>query len=820
MNTFLHDIRYAFRMLAKNPSVTCIMIFSLALAIGANTAIFSVVYGVLLSPLPYPQPDRIMSVREVSPKGSLMNFADPNFKDARSLNHTMQSMAEYENGIASVSGAAEPSRTNVATVSKDFFNVMGVHPVLGREFAPQEQLEGAPPVALVSDNYWRQNLESSSDFSQTKLKIDTRVYSVIGVLPPGFHFPSTTDIWYPSELEEVNFSRTSHNWRAVGRLREGVSLAQARADLSAIGKGLYAQYKSEGPYVLRDISVTPLQESMTTNVRPALFLLLGAVGFLLLVACANVANLLLSQASARDRELAIRAALGAARSRLVRQFLTEALLLSIIGGIFGVVAAVWGVDALLAIAPKDLPRLESVAVDLPVLIFAFGVCIAVAVGLGIFTAMRATSGNLRGALVEGGRGQAGSQGSHRLGRAIVAAQIAITLALLVGAGLLGRSLLRVLSVDPGFRTEHVLTMGLDMPWGPAWSQETGAKGKQAARFAELFTRLRQIPGVAEVGAATDIPLDEGLPDGLFVEVSQSEAPKKMSEFSKLWNDAARTGEADFCAATNGYFRALGIRLIRGRMFDDHDGFNAPHVAVISESLARIKWPKQDPIGHTIEFGNMDGDLQLLTIVGIVGDIREYALETPARPTVYVNLLQRPRSSLTVVMRADSDPQSVFSAARGIVHDIAPDVPPNFRTFSQVYSASIGSRRFNMILVGAFAATALMLAIAGIYGVMSYTVIRRTREIGVRMALGAARTHVLGMILKQGIFTALVGLVFGVAGSLALTRLMESLLFGVTATDPITFVGVVILLTFVALLASYLPARRATQVDPVIALRNE
>jgi predicted permease len=323
-----------------------------------------------------------------------------------------------------------------------------------------------------------------------------------------------------------------------------------------------------------------------------------------------------------------------------------------------------------------------------------------------------------------------------------------------------------------------------------------------------------------VGAATDIPLDEGLPDGLFVEVSQSEAPKKMSEFSKLWNDAARTGEADFCAATNGYFRALGIRLIRGRMFDDHDGFNAPHVAVISESLARIKWPKQDPIGHTIEFGNMDGDLQLLTIVGIVGDIREYALETPARPTVYVNLLQRPRSSLTVVMRADSDPQSVFSAARGIVHDIAPDVPPNFRTFSQVYSASIGSRRFNMILVGAFAATALMLAIAGIYGVMSYTVIRRTREIGVRMALGAARTHVLGMILKQGIFTALVGLVFGVAGSLALTRLMESLLFGVTATDPITFVGVVILLTFVALLASYLPARRATQVDPVIALRNE
>ncbi len=824
MTTFLQDIRYAFRMLAKNPSVTCIMVFSLALAIGANTAIFSVVYGVLLRPLPYPKPDQILAVNEVSAKGGLMNFADPNFDDARNLNHTFQGLADYSGtGVESVSGASEPTRTGVTFVSKDFFRVMGVHPVIGREFAAEEQKLGAPPVVLVSDNYWRQSLGASADLSQFKLRIDNRIYGVIGVMPPGFHFPPTTDIWYPRELEEVYPSRTSHNWRAVGRLRDGVSVEQARADLSSIGKGIASQYGGQSPYVLRDIAVSPLQDKMTHNVRPALILLLGAVGFLLLVACANVANLLLSQASARERELAVRAALGAARGRLIAQFLTESLVLSLVSGFFGILAAFWGVQGLLALAPTDLPRLETVAINLPVLIFAFGVCVVVAMGLGIFTAMRATSGDLRGSLVEGGRGQAGSQGSHKLGRVIVATQIAITLALLVGAGLLGRSLLRVLSVDPGFRTEHILTMSLDMPARKGFepsADDASAKARMSAQIGDIFARLRAIPGVNEVGAANEIPLDGGLADGMFFEASPQEQIKSYADFDKYAKDTARKGDADYCAATDGYFRALGIRLIRGRLFDERDGMNAPHVAVISQSLARIKWPTQDPIGRTIEFGNMDGDLRLLTIVGIVSDIHEDGLELPARPTVYVNLLQRPRGTIAVVMRAESDPSSVFSAARGILHDIAPDVPPRFRTFSEVYSASIGSRRFNLILVGAFAGTALLLALAGIYGVMSYTVTRRTREIGVRMALGAAQKDVLGMILKQGLFTAMVGLAAGVAGSLALTRLMASLLFGVTATDPITFVGVVLLLTFVALLASYLPARRATQVDPVIALRNE
>jgi predicted permease len=534
------------------------------------------------------------------------------------------------------------------------------------------------------------------------------------------------------------------------------------------------------------------------------------------VACANVANLLLAQASVRDRELAIRSALGAARARLVRQFLTEAFLLSLVGGGLGVLGALFGVAALLALAPQNLPRLDSVSISFPVLLFALLLSTAVAAGLGAFTAARATSGDPRKGLAEGGRGQASSQGGQRAGRMIVAAQIAITLVLVVGAGLLGRSLMKVLQVNPGFRVDNIVTMDVALPW----VEDPKAKAGQAVFFSNLIDRLKQIPGVRQVGATSGLPLVDGLPDGMFLLMTQNELPKTMDAFGALFQQKERLGVADFCVATDAYFQVLGIPLIRGRIFDSRDGADSPHAAVISESLARDRWPNQDPIGHTIEFGNMDGDLRLLTIVGIVGDIHENGLDAPPRPTVYVNLFQRPRPTITVTMLSDADTRLVTSAARGILQDLDPEIPAKFQTFSQVYSASLGSRRFNVILIGFFGITALLLATAGVFGVMAYSVSRRTREIGVRVALGAASGEVLRMILGQGLRTIFIGVAVGIAGSLALTRTVESLLFGVTPTDPLTFGAVTLLLVGAALLACFIPARRATKVDPMVALRYE
>jgi predicted permease len=648
------------------------------------------------------------------------------------------------------------------------------------------------------------------------LKIGDAVFSVIGVLPAGFRFPPDADLWIPADLEGENPSRTSHNYYAVGRLRDGVTADQANRDVSAIAQRIHITSSEQGDYLLKDVAVVPLQESITGKARAPLLVLLAAVGFLLLVACANVANLLLAQATARERELAIRSALGAARWRLMRQFLTEALLLSLVGGGLGVLGAYWGVAGLVALAPENLPRLDSVSMSIPVLAFALLLSTAVAVGLGVFTAARATGVDPREGLAEGGRGQAGSQGSQRIGEVIVAAQMAITLVLVIGAGLLGRSLMKVLEVNPGFRVDKIVTMDVALPWVEDPKVKTG----QAIFFSNLVSRLKEIPGMRKVGATSGLPMDGGLPDGMFLLMTQNEVPKTMEGFGALFEQKERIGNADFCVATGGYFEALGIPLIRGRIFEGRDGANAPHVAVISESLARDRWPNQDPLGRTIEFGNMDGDLRLLTIVGVVGDTREYGLEAPPRPTVYVNLFQRPRAAITVTMLSDADTGSVASAARGILRDLNPEIPARFRTFSQVYSASLGSRRFNVILIGFFGISALLLAIAGVFGVMAYSVSRRTREIGVRIALGAKSGDVLKMILSQGARTIFIGVAIGIAGALALTRAAESRLFWVTATDPLTFGGVTLLLVVAALVACYIPARRATRVDPMIALRYE
>jgi predicted permease len=826
LENLAQDIRYALRMLVKNPGFAAVVVFTLALGIGATSAIFSVVYGVLLRPLPYPKPEQIVRISELAADGHAMNFADPNFRDLHDLNHTLAGMFLADTAEVTVSGGNGPARVGVATVSADFFRVMGVAPIRGRAFSADELHVGGAPAALASYGYWKEYLGSPKDLASIKLKAEGHVFSVVGVLPPGFGYPAHTQLWLPAELfGEQSPSRTAHNWEVVvGRLRDSTTVEQARTDLSALAHHLHQQYQ---PNIdMTDVSVVPLREALTANVRAALLILLGAVAFLLLVGCANVANLLVARAASRERELAVRAALGAGRGRLMRQFLAESLLLSLTGGALGVLLARWGVEVLLALAPPNLPRMEDVSVNLPVLAFALGTSVLVAVGLGIVTALRATSADPQAALAEGSRGAAGSLASRRLSHLLIGGQVAVTLVLLVGGGLLGRSLLRVLSIDPGFRTTNIVTMELEVP-GSSLSQPWAIDKRPAIFLNALFDRLRAIPGVEEIGGASHLPLSsQFMADGKFLLLNQQPEfnlakPQDEARLDRLWNTAPG-GEADYCVASQGYFRALGIPVLRGRLFDDHDTAQAPHVALISESLARATWPNQDPLGRTIEFRNMDGDLRLLTVVGVVGDVRNQSLEKKAQPTVYVNYQQRLRGGrdFTVVMRAAIPPKVLLDDVRRIVRELAPDTAPRFQTFQDVFPASLDTRRFNLALVGAFAASALVLAAVGIFGVMAYWVSQRTREIGVRMALGAGKAEVLRLVLRQSMVTVLAGAAIGIAGSFGLTRAIQSLLFGVRATDPLTFTGVALLLILAALLASYVPARRATKVAPTVALRYE
>jgi putative ABC transport system permease protein len=837
VETFLQDARFSLRLLKKSPAFTSVAVLTLALGIGATTAIFSIVYGVLLRPLPYKDPERIVRLWEQNATGGRINAADPNFTDLRAQNHSLTGLAEYSSEIETVTGQGNPSRTQAAAVSQDFLRVMGVQPVLGRTFAPEEQQLNAPAAALVSYAYWQQTLGATRDLSSVHLKISSKSASVVGVLPPGFRFPDNSDIWLPREIGEMLPSRNAHNWNIIGRLRDGATVEQARSELSGLAQRMKQQYGEDTDMVA--VAVEPLRQALTNDVRPALLVLLGASAFLLLIACANVTNLMLAQAAGRERELAVRAALGAPHYRLLRQFLTEASLLSLIGGAFGILLAYWGLNGLLALAPANLPRLENVSLNLPVLLFSLAAVFLVSMALAVFTSLRSISRDSSDALGEGNRGGIGSRNKQRIGRALAAAQLAIALVLLVGATLLGRSLLHVLSVNTGFRTESVVTMDLRLP-------DDSPKPERIAFLDKLLAQLRQIPGVEHVGGTNELPLSgSGYADGSFVllnpnQISPSDQelihrsftedfqnnPALLAEltnfFENLVRDKSRLGYADYVVASEGFFETLDIPLLHGRLFDDRDSIDAPHVALISQSAANDRWPGQDPIGQSIEFGNMDGDLRLLTIVGVVGDVRDHSLEADSRPTVYVDYRQRPLGArrFTVVLRTSGRPDAVFTAARSILHDIDPHIPPRFRTLSQVYSESLDARRFSLTLVAIFSAVAFLLALAGIYGVISYSVAQRTREIGVRMALGASTREVLAMILKQGALTGGIGIFFGLLGALAITRWLQSQLFEISPTDPATLAIVSLVLLLVSLAACAIPGRRASRIDPVIALRCE
>jgi putative ABC transport system permease protein len=835
LETLLQDLRFALCLFRKSPGFFAITILTLALGIGATTAIFSVVYGVLLRPLPYRNPEQIVRLWEQSANGHRLNAADPNFEDLRAQSHSLAGLAEYGTGVVSVTGEGDATRTPGASVSRDFFSVMGVQPVMGRSFVPDEQQLDAPAAAVVSYAYWQQTLGSTPDLTSVRLKIDNKPASVVGVMPPGFRFPGNTDIWIPREIFAQLPSRSAHNWNLIGRVHDGVSPTQSRVELSAIAQKLKQQYGQDTAMVA--VAMEPLRKAMTGDIRPTLILLLGASGLLLLIACANVVNLMLAHAAGRERELSMRAALGANRSRLIRQFLTESFLLSLLGGACGILLAYWGLNGLLTFAPADLPRLDNVSINPSVLGFSLGLVLLVSIALGFFTALHSISKDARGALSEATKGGTGLRSKQRMGRFMAAAQLAMALVPLVGATLLGRSLLRVLSMNSGYLTEQIDTMDLQLP-------DDSNSTHRIEFLSDLLAKLQQIPGVSKVGGTSDLPLsDTNFADGSYIlmnasqispglqDLIQRSATGDMSKdgalladltnfFNEILREKSRLGDADFVVASGGYFEALGIPLLQGRLFDDRDTLDASHAAVISQSLAKEKWPNEDPIGHSIEFGNMDGDLRLLTVVGVVGDVRDHSLEATPIPTVYVNYRQRPRAAwhFTVVMRTSKPPEQIFAAARVILHGLDPNVPPNFHTFSQVYSASLGARHFSLTLVAIFSFTALLLALAGIYGVFSYFVAQRTREIGVRMALGATTREVLGMVLKQGALTCAAGISAGILGALALTRLLRSQLFEISPTDPLSLLAVSLIVVLVSLAACWIPALRAARIDPVIALR--
>jgi len=814
MNGIARDLRYAMRSLARSPGFALTAIVILALGIGAMTAIFTVVNGVLFRPLPYPQSDRIVGLHELNATRYQVRVAGPNFTDIQQQSRSFKALAEMS-GVAPVTvlGPAEPQRSNEVRVSKDFFRVMGVQPTRGRAFLPEEQTPGGAPAVVISNAFWQRALASGSIAGRT-LSFDGRVYSIIGVMPDGFDYPHGAELWTAAGIKQPNTSRTAHNWSVVGRLADGVPLENARTEVSGIARRLKAQYGSD--IDMTDAALVPLRDQMVGDVRTPLFVFLGATAVLLLIAVANVSNLLLARLAVRRQEIAVRVALGAGFRSLIQQLMAESLVLSLVSGAVGVLLAYVGTALLLAFNPSYIPRTGDVGVDVTVMIFALGVSIAVAIALSIMAAFSGVPRDIRGALAGGQRTLAGG-GSGRIARdVLVVVQTGLTLVLLAGAALMGRSILRLLRVETGFRTEGVLVMNV-----AASSPDDNARVRTFNE--QLLAQLRATPGVRAAGAINAFPLQNSGSNGTYLLLNTPDEMKSMDEFGAMAKIPSRSGNADWRVASAGYFEAMHIPVLQGRVFDESDAPDASvTVAVVSESFAKRQWPGQSPLGKLIQFGNMDGDIRALRVIGVVGDARTISITQPPEPTLYAYSRQRTGNMAEshIAIWTNGDPNSMIPTARAVLKKIDSNVPPTFSTVEQVIGISTADRRFSFLLLGVFGVTALVLAVAGMYAVVSYLVTQRTREIGVRMAFGAHNSDVLRLVMGRGALLAAIGIGLGLAAAFALTRVSASMLYGVTATDPLAYLAGAALLATVAAVASYVPARRAAMLDPIEALRNE
>jgi putative ABC transport system permease protein len=809
MQTLLQDLRYGARMLWKSPGFTLIAVITLALGVGANTAIFSVIDALMLRPLPFREPDKIFQVWESNVKLGYneMDASYPNFADWRDQNQVFEQIAIYSGRTYNLAGAAEPERIQGAIVAPAFFPLLGVKPMLGRVLAPEEDHPNKVFSVVMSERLWRRRFNSDPQIIGRTISLGFESFTVVGVVPnisDMAFLPNDTDIWIPISHGSGFDNRDGHGYQVMARLKQGVTREQAQADLDRIAGSLATQHPDSNTG--QAVRLIPLQEQIVGDFKLALLALMGAVLFVLLIASANVANMLLARAAGRQKEISIRAALGAGRLRLIRQLLAESLLLAGLGGAAGLLLAVWGVYLLVAFGPAELPRAGEVAVDMRALGFTFVVSLLTGIIFGLAPALQASRPNLNEMLKDGVRGATGSSGHRRMRSLLVVSEIALSLALLVGAGLLMRSFLKLQAVDPGFNPNNMLTMRVSLN-GPNYAKAES----RIAFYDQLLDKIKALHGVQSVGARYKIPL-----------VPADDYANLAFAIEGRSSDPANQPTAYYNTVSPDLFHTMEIPVSKGRPFNEHDDLRAQRVIIINETLARRYFPGEDPIGKrmTLEDKNPKEE-DWATIVGVVKDTKPLALDGKPAPEMYLPFAQRPARSMALMIRTTNKPESVAAAVRRNVLALDRNqLAYGLRTFEGVMSEAVAKPRFRTSLLGVFAAVALILAMVGVYGVMSHAVTQRTREIGIRMALGAEPRDALKMVMRQGAKLAAAGVTIGSGAAAALTWLIEGLLFDLRAADPVTFVTAPLLLAGAALLACYLPARRATKVDPIVALRYE